>query len=92
MIDHVTIRVGYFDRARAFYTLALDLLGGSELVESDGFVEWNDHAAFTATDHEQVEDWWEAMRRAGHPYLGRPGPRPQYSRTHFGAFVRDPDG
>ena len=32
------------------------------------------------------------MTAAGHPDDGAPGPRPQYSPTYYGAFVRDPDG
>jgi catechol 2,3-dioxygenase-like lactoylglutathione lyase family enzyme len=32
------------------------------------------------------------MTAAGHPDDGEPGPRPQYSPSYYGAFVRDPDG
>jgi len=32
------------------------------------------------------------MTAAGYPDDGAPGPRPQYSPTYYGAFVRDPDG
>jgi catechol 2,3-dioxygenase-like lactoylglutathione lyase family enzyme len=32
------------------------------------------------------------MTAAGHPDDGAPGPRPQYSPSYYGAFVRDPDG
>ena len=32
------------------------------------------------------------MTSAGYPDDGAPGPRPQYSPSYYGAFVRDPDG
>ena len=32
------------------------------------------------------------MRDAGHPDLGAPGPRPEYSPSYYGAFVADPAG
>ena len=32
------------------------------------------------------------MTAAGYPDDGAPGPRPQYSPTYYGAFVRDPGG
>ena len=108
VIDHVTIRVADLDRTRAFYILALRLLDGPEPFESDGFLEWHHfsiaratderppthrlHVAFTAARREQVDGWWRALRDAGHPDLGRPGPRPEYSPTYYGAFVADPAG
>jgi catechol 2,3-dioxygenase-like lactoylglutathione lyase family enzyme len=108
VIDHLGICVADLEQGRAFYTLALQLLNGPERSESDEFVEWNDfaiaqastkrpltrhlHVAFTARDRKQVNWWWEAMRDAGHPDLGAPGPRPQYSPTYYGAFIADPAG
>ena len=32
------------------------------------------------------------MRDAGHPDLGPPGPRPEYTPTYYGAFIADPAG
>src|SRR3954447_5065764 len=32
------------------------------------------------------------MPEPGHPDDGEPGPRPQYTPSYYGAFVRDPDG
>ena len=52
----------------------------------------NLHLALVAKSREQVDAWWQAMTAAGHPDDGEPGPRPQYSPTYYGAFVRDPDG
>lgn len=108
MIDHLGICVADLEQGRAFYTLALQLLNGPERTESDEFVEWNDfaiaqasdqrpltrnlHVAFTARDRKQINWWWEAMRDAGHPDLGAPGPRPLYSPTYYGAFIADPAG
>jgi hypothetical protein len=31
------------------------------------------------------------MTGAGHQDDGAPGPRPEYSPSYYGAFVRDPD-
>jgi catechol 2,3-dioxygenase-like lactoylglutathione lyase family enzyme len=108
VIDHVTIRVPDLTSARAFYTLAFELLDGPEPSEGGGYLEWNDfsiaqatdqrpathrlHLAFQATDQAQVDAWWAAMREAGHDDLGRPGPRPQYGATYYGAFIADPAG
>jgi catechol 2,3-dioxygenase-like lactoylglutathione lyase family enzyme len=108
VIDHVTIRAGDLDLARAFYTPALELLDGPELTEGDWGLEWGDfsiapatgdrpvtcrlHIAFTAEDRKQVNSWWEGMRDAGHPDLGAPGPRPEYSPSYYGAFIGDPAG
>jgi catechol 2,3-dioxygenase-like lactoylglutathione lyase family enzyme len=108
VIDHVTIRVASLDEARAFYALALELLDGPEPSRGETFTEWNDfsiaastpdrplthrvHIAFQARNRQQVDNWWQTMRDAGHPDLGRPGPRPQYSSTYYGAFIADPAG
>ena len=108
MIDHVTIRVPDLVAARAFYTLALELVERSPTFESDAFVEWNDfsiaqatpdrpatrrlHIGFQATDRSQVDRWWQAMREAGYPDLGPPGPRPEYTAGYYGAFIADPAG
>jgi len=108
VIDHVGISVADRETARAFYSLALELLDGPSRSDSDDYVEWEDfaiaqatderpittglHIAFQATDRAQVDAWWQAMRQAGHPDLGSPGPRPQYTPTYYGAFVADPAG
>ena len=108
VIDHFGICVADLDQGRAFYTLAVELLDGPERSESGEFVEWNEfaiaqasderpltrglHVAFTASDRAQVDSWWEAMRDAGHPDLGAPGPRSEYSPSYYGAFISDPAG
>jgi catechol 2,3-dioxygenase-like lactoylglutathione lyase family enzyme len=108
VIDHVGISVADRETARAFYSLALELLDGPSRSESDAYIEWEDfaiaqatderpittglHIAFQAKDRAQVDAWWQAMRKAGHPDLGPPGPRPQYTPTYYGAFIADPAG
>jgi catechol 2,3-dioxygenase-like lactoylglutathione lyase family enzyme len=108
VIDHVGIWVADREAARAFYSLALELLDGPQPSESDAYVEWEDfaiaeattdrpptrrlHIGFQATDRAQVDNWWKAMRNAGYADLGAPGPRLQYSPNYYGAFIADPAG
>jgi catechol 2,3-dioxygenase-like lactoylglutathione lyase family enzyme len=108
VIDHVAIRVGDLDEARAFYSLALALLDGPGISEGDRFIEWNDfsiaqatnerpltrrlHIGFQAADRVQVDAWWQTLRDAGHSDLGAPGPRPEYTPAYYGAFIADPAG
>ena len=96
------------EASRRFYETALELLGVVEATTDGHFYEWNDfsisearedrpvtrnlHAAFVARSRAAVDGWWKAMTSAGHPDVGAPGPRPQYSPTYYGAFVLDPDG
>ena len=96
------------EASRRFYETALELLGVDDATTDGHFYEWNDfsisearedrpvtrnlHAAFVARSRPVVDEWWKAMTGAGHADDGAPGPRPQYSPTYYGAFVRDPDG
>jgi catechol 2,3-dioxygenase-like lactoylglutathione lyase family enzyme len=107
VIDHLTIRVADVEQARAFYRLALELLYGPD-PEGVECLDWGDfsiaqatderpptrrlHVGFQAAGRDEVDAWWEAMRDAGAPDLGPPGPRPQYTPTYYGAFVADPGG
>jgi catechol 2,3-dioxygenase-like lactoylglutathione lyase family enzyme len=107
VIDHITIRVES-PESSAFYRLALELLESTSPVGSGESLDWGDfsmapateerpltqrlHIAFQARDRDQVDTWWNAMREAGHPDLGAPGPRPQYDRSYYGAFIADPAG
>ena len=104
----MTIGVADLDASRRFYETALGQLGVGEPTTDAHFSEWNDfsiaerredrpvtrnlHVAFVARSQGAVDEWWRAMTAAGHPNDGAPGPRPQYSPTYYGAFVRDPDG
>ena len=50
------------------------------------------HVCFAATSREQVDAFHAAAMTAGGIDDGAPGPRPEYGRHYYGAFVRDPDG
>jgi catechol 2,3-dioxygenase-like lactoylglutathione lyase family enzyme len=107
MFDHVTIRVSDLQASLRFYELALATLGFGEPVEGDEFTEWWDfsisqsrddrpatqnlHVAFVAQPREAVDNWWRTMTEAGYRDDGAPGPRPQYHKDYYGAFVLDPD-
>jgi catechol 2,3-dioxygenase-like lactoylglutathione lyase family enzyme len=56
----------------------------------EGFRE--SHIAFTAADRETVRRFFEAAVAAGAEVLHEPRVWPEYHRTYYGAFVRDPDG
>jgi catechol 2,3-dioxygenase-like lactoylglutathione lyase family enzyme len=105
VFDHVTIRVSDLEASGRFYETALGRLGIAEPATDGHFFEWNDfsisqgrpvtrnlHVAFVAGSRDEVEAWWRAMTEAGYPDDGAPGPRPQYSPSYYGSFVRDPDG
>ena len=107
VFDHVGVSVSDLEASRRFYQLALARLGYGEPYRGDWFYEWEDlaigheddrpltrnlHLALVAHSREEVDAWWQAMTAAGYPDEGAPGPRPQYSPTYYGAFVRDPDG
>ena len=105
LFDHVTLRVSDLEASRRCYDLALAELGYDEPYRAEGFSEWEDlgikegdpptrnlHLALVASARDQVDSWWQAMTAAGHPDDGEPGPRPQYTPSYYGAFVRDPDG
>jgi catechol 2,3-dioxygenase-like lactoylglutathione lyase family enzyme len=108
VFDHVTLGVDDLEASRSCYELALSELGYVEPFRGPDFLEWEDlsiaaagderpvtrnlHLALVAQSREQVDSWWRAMTAAGHPDDGAPGPRPEYSPSYYGAFVRDPDG
>src|SRR3990167_115340 len=50
------------------------------------------HIAFRAADHKAVDAFYQAGLKAGAKDNGGPGPRPDYSPTHYPAFLIDPDG
>jgi catechol 2,3-dioxygenase-like lactoylglutathione lyase family enzyme len=108
VFDHVGVAVSDLDVSRRFYELALAQLDYGGPYGGDWYYEWEDlaigqagddrpatrnlHLALVATSREAVDDWWQAMTRAGYEDDGKPRPRPQYSPSYYGAFVRDPDG
>ena len=103
MFDHVTIRVSHLAASRTFYSTVL-----AREPEGEEFFEWDDfsiapveedrplsrnlHIAFIAGTREEVDDFWRRGVDAGYRSDGQPGPRPQYYRTYYGAFLLDPDG
>ena len=50
------------------------------------------HIAFAADDRATVGAFHEAAIAAGGRDNGRPGLRPEYHPSYYGAFVLDPDG
>ena len=50
------------------------------------------HIAFPAPDQPAVDAFHRAAVAAGGRDNGRPGLRPQYHATYYGAYVLDPDG
>jgi len=50
------------------------------------------HIAFAAGSRAEVDAFYAAATAAGAKDNGPPGPRPQYHRGYYGAFVLDPDG
>jgi catechol 2,3-dioxygenase-like lactoylglutathione lyase family enzyme len=50
------------------------------------------HVAIASPDRETVDRFHAAGLAAGGRDNGAPGPRPQYHRDYYGAFVLDPDG
>lgn len=50
------------------------------------------HLAFSATNHQQVSDFYQNALKAGGLDNGAPGFRPEYHPRYFAAFVIGPDG
>jgi catechol 2,3-dioxygenase-like lactoylglutathione lyase family enzyme len=50
------------------------------------------HVAFTATDRAAVDRFHTTALAAGGHDNGKPGLRPRYHRSYYGAFILDPDG
>jgi catechol 2,3-dioxygenase-like lactoylglutathione lyase family enzyme len=50
------------------------------------------HVAFASDDRATVDAFHEGAIAAGGSDNGRPGLRPEYHPTYYGAFVLDPDG
>jgi catechol 2,3-dioxygenase-like lactoylglutathione lyase family enzyme len=50
------------------------------------------HFAFRVDNREEVDAFYTAALRAGGEDNGPPGPRPDYGRNYYAAFVYDPEG
>jgi catechol 2,3-dioxygenase-like lactoylglutathione lyase family enzyme len=108
MFDHVGIRASDRGRSEAFYRCVFEALGFEPTYAGPEYIEWDDfamgaaesgraitqhlHVGFVAETPEQVEGFWEAGIGAGYTDDGRPGERPHYDASYYGAFLRDPDG
>jgi catechol 2,3-dioxygenase-like lactoylglutathione lyase family enzyme len=51
----------------------------------------NVHIGFAARTRDHVDAWWQDLIARGYSDDGAPGPRPQYSPSYYGAFIRDHD-
>jgi catechol 2,3-dioxygenase-like lactoylglutathione lyase family enzyme len=108
VFDHVTMRVSERDVSERFYETVLRPLGIEQTYSGEEFAEWNDfslaqaaeerpvtkrlHIGFASPSREQVDEFWRVGTEAGYTDDGAPGPRPQYGRDYYGAFLLDPDG
>ena len=50
------------------------------------------HVAFSASNEQQVQDFYKAALEAGAKDNGAPGYRTDYGAGYYAAFVLDPDG
>jgi catechol 2,3-dioxygenase-like lactoylglutathione lyase family enzyme len=57
------------------------------IIPSTGF-----HLAFHANEQNEVHDFYEKALSHGGKDNGAPGPRPEYGKDYYAAFVFDPDG
>jgi catechol 2,3-dioxygenase-like lactoylglutathione lyase family enzyme len=105
MFDHVDIRVSDRDASERFYETVLSTLGLEQTANDEQIVEWDEfsiaddgpltrrlHIGFRAAGHAEVDAFWQAGIDAGYRDDGAPGPRPQYVKDYYGAFLLDPDG
>ena len=59
---------------------------------NDASVGNGTHVAFLAASKDMVNEFFDTAVKAGATIDGKPGPRPEYGESYYGAFVRDPDG
>ncbi len=50
------------------------------------------HVAIRADSASAVDDFYAMAMAAGATCAGPPGLRPQYTKSYYAAFIRDPDG
>ena len=98
MFDRVTIRAADRERSERFYRTVLPALAVASddfaigAAGGDGPVTRRLHIGFAAPSRAAVDAFWRAGVDAGFADDGPPGPRPQYSPSYYGGFLRDPDG
>ncbi len=108
MFDHVTIRASDREASERFYETVLQTLGIEKTYTDEHLAAWDDfslspaggdkpvtrrlHIGFVAPSRAHVDAFWRAGTDAGYHDDGAPGPRPQYRKDYYGAFLLDPDG
>ncbi|HYX86629.1 MAG TPA: VOC family protein [Gaiellales bacterium] len=108
MFHHVTIHVRDLEASERFYTPLLETLGHPVTNRATGRVGWRDfwiegassdmlptarlHIGFAAPSIDAVDRFWQEGVEHGYTDGGAPGPRPEYGRDYYGAFLLDPDG
>jgi catechol 2,3-dioxygenase-like lactoylglutathione lyase family enzyme len=50
------------------------------------------HYAFRVDNRPEVDAFFDAALSSGGTDNGKPGPRPNYGRNYYAAFVKDPEG
>ncbi len=107
-VDHLTLDVADYEASRRFYRAALAPWCAREVKSGDetafgpegsedlcvraGEPSGPIHLAFAAPDRETVDAFHAAALAAGGRDNGAPGPRPEYHRGYYAAYVLDPDG
>lgn len=103
LIDHIQLCVNDMEASKRFYGSVLKTLG-RDLVEMPGFLFADElcltpadgepshiHFAFQASNHEEVNRFYDAAIAAGGRDNGKPGER-RYHPGYYAAYVHDPDG
>ncbi len=108
MLDHITLIVSDYARAKTFYENARAPLGYKTIMEFGPSAGLGDgrpdlwiaqgkpgsitHVAITATDRKTVDAFYKAAMAAGGKDNGKPCVPANYHPNYYGAFVLDPDG
>jgi catechol 2,3-dioxygenase-like lactoylglutathione lyase family enzyme len=108
VFDHVTIRASDREASERFYETVLQALGIDKTYTGELLAEWDDfslskesrakqvtrrlHIGFVGPSRAHVDEFWRVGTDAGYREDGAPGPRPQYRKDYYGAFLLDPDG
>ncbi|GIK97441.1 MAG: glyoxalase [Alphaproteobacteria bacterium] len=67
-------------------------IAGPEALELNAVPSAGSHVAFAAESRAAVDAFHAAALAAGGRDNGKPGLRPEYHESYYGAFVLDPDG
>ena len=96
MIDHVSIGVRELAACGRFYDAVLASIPDFWLNERRDMTpadpDSGTHICLRAPDAEAVHVFHAAAIKAGGVSDGDPGPRPEYAKGYYAAFVRDPEG